>query len=51
MVHVVFSPLSRRSTARGLDPWYNPGGLAKVGAGKSFLFTESSIVVKIANNF
>ena len=31
------------------DPWYNLGGPAKVGARKSFLLTESSLVVKIKN--
>ena len=30
----------------GPDTWYNWGGPAKVGARKSFLFTESSVVVK-----
>ena len=41
------SRLSRFSTARGPDPWYNQAGTTKVGACKSFLFTESSLVVKI----
>ena len=31
----------------GPDPWYNQGGPAKVGARKSFLSTESFLVVKI----
>ena len=31
---VICSWLSRCSTARGPDPWYNWGGLAKVGARK-----------------
>ena len=30
----------------GPDTWYNWGGPAKVGPRKSFLFTESSVVVK-----
>ena len=38
--------LSRYSTARGPDPWYNRDGPAKVGARKSFKFTESSLVVE-----
>ena len=29
----------------GPDPWYNWVGLAKVGARKFFLFTESYLVV------
>ena len=33
----------------GPDTWYNWGGPAKVGARKSFLFTESSVVVKKKN--
>ena len=35
----------------GPGPWYNWGGPAKVGACKSFLFTESSLVVKIKNTW
>ena len=31
------------------DPWYNRGDPVKVGACKSFLFTESSLGVKIKN--
>ena len=31
----------------GPGPWYNQGGPAKVVAHKSFLFTESFLVVKI----
>ena len=31
------------------DPWNNWGGPAKVGACKSLLFTESSLVVKLEN--
>ena len=33
----------------GSDTWYNRGGPAKVGPRKYFLFTESSLVVKIKN--
>ena len=33
----------------GPDLWYNQGDPAKVGACKSFLFTASSLVVKIRN--
>ena len=33
------------------DPWNNQGGLAKVGACRSFLFTQSSLVVKIKNTW
>ena len=32
----------------GPDPWYDRGGPAKVEAGKSFLFTESYVLV---NNY
>ena len=32
----------------GPDPWDNQVGPAKVGAGKSFLFTKGSCVVKIS---
>ena len=35
----------------GPDPWVNRGGPTKVGAHKSFLFTESSLVVEIKNNW
>ena len=35
----------------GPDPWYNWGGPAKVGAGESFLFTDSSLIVKIKNTW
>ena len=35
----------------GPDPRYNWDGPAKVGACKPFLFTESSLVVKIKNNW
>ena len=35
----------------GPGPWYNWGGPAKVGACKSFLFTESSLVAKIKNTW
>ena len=31
------------------DPFYNRGGLGKVGARKLFLFTESSLVVEKKN--
>ena len=33
----------------GPDPWFNRGGPAKVGQLKSFLFTGSSLEVKITN--
>ena len=33
----------------GSDPLYNHSGPAKMGACKYFLFTESSVVVKIKN--
>ena len=35
----------------GPDPWYNLGSPAKVGAHKSFLCTEISLVVKIKNTW
>ena len=35
----------------GPDPCYNQGGLAKVGAHKSFLFTENSLVYEIKNTW
>ena len=35
----------------GPDPWHNWGGPAKVGALKSVLCTESSLVVKIKNTW
>ena len=37
----IYSHLSKRSTARGPDPWFNGGGTTKVGPWKSLLFTES----------
>ena len=33
----------------GSEPWYKRGGPTKVGVSKSFLFTVSSLVVKIKN--
>ena len=42
--------MSRCSSARGPDPWYNPGGPSKVGASKSFLFAEGSLVVETSND-
>ena len=39
------------STARGPDPWDTRGGPTNVGAHKSFLFTESSLVDKIKNTW
>ena len=33
------------------DPWYSQGGPAKMGARKYFLFTKSSLVVKIKNTW
>ena len=47
----MYSWLSRCSIERGPDPWYNWGGPAKVGARKSFLFTESSLVAKTKNTW
>ena len=38
-----------KNTVGGLDPWYNRGGPAKVGAHKSFTFPESSLAVEIKN--
>ena len=35
----------------GPDPQYNWAGPAKLGAHKSFLFTESSCVAKIKNTW
>ena len=37
----------------GSEPWYNRGArdLTKVGVSKSFLFTVSSLVVKIKNTW
>ena len=35
----------------GQDSWCNWGGTAKVGARKSLLFLESSLVVKIKNTW
>ena len=35
----------------GPDPWYNQGGLAKVGSRKSFLFSENSLVYEIKNTW
>ena len=50
LINNMYSGLSRCSTARGPGPgpWFALGGLSKVGACKSTLFTESSRVVEIS---
>ena len=36
---------------RGPDPWYDRVDPSKLGAGKSFLLTESSLVIKMKNTW